>query len=700
MNLYDKIINRKNERSHEGGSASHSHDDHCSCGHDHEHEHHHDHNHCSCGHDHDHHGHSHGCDCCEDGAEIDLRKTVAGVVVFLIAMVIFHIPGLFKTIDIDMAQLITYLLIYLLTARDIVLNAIKNLFKGKAMDEQFLMTVSSLGAFFVGQYPEACAVMLFYMVGELFQDYAVDKSRDSITDLMDIRPDYANLLKKDGSYEKVSPDKVKIGDTIIVKPGEKVPLDGVVISGQGSIDTSSLTGESLPRETMAGDDIISGSISINGALTIKVTKEFGESTVSKILELVEHASGKKAKTERFITRFAKVYTPIVVACAVVLAIIPPLVVSFVLGGNIADFAKTWQPWIYRALTFLVVSCPCALVISVPLSFFAGIGAASTKGVLVKGSDYLEKISGCDTIVFDKTGTLTKGIFKVSKINSKVSDLEFLKAAVIAEIYSNHPIAKSLEDALKITDSKAYFDIEARQNEISIEEIHGKGIKAQLDGSTILAGNKKLMDQFGIASDHVQGAATVVYVTVDGQYLGYALIEDQIKETSKETIKKLKELGVKKTVMLTGDRKEIADSIAKELGIDEVHSELLPADKVSHVEKLLKESKTLAFVGDGVNDAPVLARADVGIAMGAMGSDAAIEAADIVLMDDNPKNITKAIKISRRTLSIAKQNIIFALVVKVAVLVLAAVGIATMWAAVFADVGVCVLAILNAMRTAK
>lgn len=702
MNLYDKIINRKNERSHEGGSASHSHDDHCSCGHDHdhEHEHHHDHNHCSCGHDHDHHGHSHGCDCCEDGAEIDLRKTVAGVVVFLVAMVIFHIPGLFKTIDIDMAQLITYLLIYLLTARDIVLNAIKNLFKGKAMDEQFLMTVSSLGAFFVGQYPEACAVMLFYMVGELFQDYAVDKSRDSITDLMDIRPDYANLLKKDGSYEKVSPDKVKIGDTIIVKPGEKVPLDGVVISGQGSIDTSSLTGESLPRETMAGDDIISGSISINGALTIKVTKEFGESTVSKILELVEHASGKKAKTERFITRFAKVYTPIVVACAVVLAIIPPLVVSFALGGNIADFAKTWQPWIYRALTFLVVSCPCALVISVPLSFFAGIGAASTKGVLVKGSDYLEKISGCDTIVFDKTGTLTKGIFKVSKINSKVSDLEFLKAAVIAEIYSNHPIAKSLKDALKITDSKAYFDIEARQNEISIEEIHGKGIKAQLDGSTILAGNKKLMDQFGIACDNAQGAATVVYVTVDGQYLGYALIEDQIKETSKETIKKLKELGVKKTVMLTGDRKEIADSIAKELGIDEVHSELLPADKVSHVEKLLKESKTLAFVGDGVNDAPVLARADVGIAMGAMGSDAAIEAADIVLMDDNPKNITKAIKISRRTLSIAKQNIIFALVVKVAVLVLAAVGIATMWAAVFADVGVCVLAILNAMRTAK
>lgn len=700
MNLYDKIINRKNERSHEGGSAGHSHDDHCSCGHDHEHEHHHDHNHCSCGHDHDHHGHSHGCDCCEDGAEIDLRKTVAGVVVFLIAMVIFHIPGLFKTIDIDMAQLITYLLIYLLTARDIVLNAIKNLFKGKAMDEQFLMTVSSLGAFFVGQYPEACAVMLFYMVGELFQDYAVDKSRDSITDLMDIRPDYANLLKKDGSYEKVSPEKVKIGDTIIVKPGEKVPLDGVVISGQGSIDTSSLTGESLPRETMAGDDIISGSISINGALAIKVTKEFGESTVSKILELVEHASGKKAKTERFITRFAKVYTPIVVACAVVLAIIPPLVVSFVLGGNIADFAKTWQPWIYRALTFLVVSCPCALVISVPLSFFAGIGAASTKGVLVKGSDYLEKISGCDTIVFDKTGTLTKGIFKVSKINSKLSDLEFLKAAVIAEIYSNHPIAKSLKDALKITDSKAYFDIEARQNEISIEEIHGKGIKAQLDGSTILAGNKKLMDQFGIASDNAQGAATVVYVTVDGQYLGYAMIEDQIKETSKETIKKLKELGVKKTVMLTGDRKEIADSIAKELGIDEVHSELLPADKVSHVEKLLKESKTLAFVGDGVNDAPVLARADVGIAMGAMGSDAAIEAADIVLMDDNPKNITKAIKISRRTLSIAKQNIIFALVVKVAVLVLAAVGIATMWAAVFADVGVCVLAILNAMRTAK
>lgn len=711
MKLYDRINNRKNEHSHGSGSShshehDHCHDDHCEHNHEHHDNHEHEHcddDHCGCGHDHHGHSHGHGCDCCEDGAEIDLRKTVAGLAVFFVALIGFHIPGLFQTIDeemMDTIELVVYLLIYLVTAKDIVVNAIKNLFKGKALDEQFLMTISSLGAFFVGEYPEACAVMLFYMVGELFQDYAVDKSRDSITDLMDIRPDYANLVKKDGSYEKVDPNKVKVGQHIIVKPGEKVPLDGVIISGQGSVDTSSLTGESLPRDVAVGEDVISGSISVNGALTIEVTKAFGESTVSKILELVENASSKKAKTEKFITRFAKVYTPIVVGCAVALALIPPIISSIAFGADIADFYGTWNQWIYRALTFLVISCPCALVISVPLSFFAGIGCASTKGVLVKGSNYLEMIAGCDTVVFDKTGTLTKGIFKVSRINTSVSKVEFLKAAVVAEIYSNHPIAKSIKDALKIENAKAYYDIETRQNEISVEEIHGKGIKAVLDDSEILAGNQKLMEQYGIKCEEVRGAATVVYVAVDGQYLGYALIEDQIKETSKEAIKQLKALGVKKTVMLTGDRKEIADNIAEKLGIDEVYSELLPADKVSHVEELLKESKALAFVGDGVNDAPVLARADVGIAMGAMGSDAAIEAADIVLMDDNPQNIGKAIKISRKTLAIAKENIVFALAVKLAVLILAAFGIATMWAAVFADVGVCVLAIINAMRTAR
>lgn len=687
MNLYDKIINRKSERSHEGGSAGHSHDDHCSCGHDHDHEHHHDHNHCSCGHDHDHHGHSHGCDCCEDGAEIDLRKTVAGVVVFLIAMVIFHIPGLFKTIDIDMAQLITYLLIYLLTARDIVLNAIKNLFKGKAMDEQFLMTVSSLGAFFVGQYPEACAVMLFYMVGELFQDYAVDKSRDSITDLMDIRPDYANLLKKDGSYEKVSPEKVKIGDTIIVKPGEKVPLDGVVISGQGSIDTSSLTGESLPRETMAGDDIISGSISINGALTIKVTKEFGESTVSKILELVEHASGKKAKTERFITRFAKVYTPIVVACAVVLAIIPPLVVSFALGGNIADFAKTWQPWIYRALTFLVVSCPCALVISVPLSFFAGIGAASTKGVLVKGSDYLEKISGCDTIVFDKTGTLTKGSFDVVEINGQ-DDL--LMYGAYGEYYSNHPLAKSIVKKYgKAIDESLISDF---------KEIAGKGIDVYIKQHHVILGNATFFEEKNIVVKEPSRVGTIVYIAIDEKFAGSIVVADQIKETTKQGIQSLKKVGVKNTVMLTGDHHKVAQDVASQLGIDSVYSELLPSDKVTQVEQLLSQKQGyVAFVGDGINDAPVLARADVGIAMGGVGSDAAIEAADVVLMQDNIETISDAISISYKTNRILKENVAFTLIIKIGVLILTMFGMSNMWMGVFADVGVTLIAILNSMR---
>ena len=689
MQLFERINNKKNEHHTDVGGHQHEHchDKQCSCENHHkEHRHH----------------HGHGCDCCEDGIEIDRRKTIAGVAVFIAAFVIFHIPGLFESFGEqtrDTIELIVFLLIYLVTARDIVVNAIKNLFKGKALDEQFLMSIASLGAFFVGEYPEGCAVMLFYMVGELFQDYAVDKSRKSITELMDIRPDYANLLRKDGSMEKVNPDKVKVGDVIVVKPGEKIPLDGTIIEGQGSLDTSSLTGESLPREVMSGQSVISGSISISGALTIKVTKVFGESTVSKILKLVENSSSKKAKTEKFITRFAKVYTPIVVGLALALAVIPPLI-NVAMGADIADFYGVWNDWIYRALTFLVISCPCALVVSVPLSFFAGIGAASTKGVLIKGSDYLDQIARCSTVVFDKTGTLTEGKFKVTKIQAKTEDNEFLQMAAIAEMYSNHPIAKSIKDELKVRDAKTYYEIENRQRDINVEEIHGKGVKAVLDESVILAGNEKLMEAFQINCEKTEVIGTIVHVAVDNQYLGYAVIEDSIKTTFRESVKKLKELGVHNIVMLTGDREEIAEKISESLHLDMVYSQLLPADKVEHVEKLLETSDGLVFVGDGVNDAPVLARADVGIAMGAMGSDAAIEAADIVLMDDNPLSITKAIKIARKTLAIAKENIVFALAVKVAVLLLAATGIVSMWAAVFADVGVCVIAILNAMRAAK
>lgn len=552
----------------------------------------------------------------------------------------------------------------------------------------------------MGEYSEACAVMLFYLVGEAFQDYAVDKSRKSITELMDIRPDYANIIRKDGAIEKVNPDRVKVGELIIVKPGEKIPLDGVIVAGRASLDTSALTGESLPREVSCDEHVISGSINLDGALTIKVAKEFGESTVSKILDLVENASGKKAKTEKFITRFAKVYTPIVVALALIIAIAPPIISVMAFGADISDFYGVWNEWIYRALTFLVISCPCALVISVPLSFFAGIGAASTKGVLIKGSNYLEAMADCDTVVFDKTGTLTKGVFSVKKIKASISDEEFLKIAATAELFSNHPIAKSIKEALKNINEAAYKELEKQGSNIKIEEIHGKGIKAVYNGEIILAGNESLMKAEDIPFEKVNEAGTIMYVVKEGVYLGYALIADEVKENAKDTIVQLKKLGVKNTVMLTGDRKEIAESIAVELGIDKVYSELLPADKVEYVEKLLKESKVLAFVGDGVNDAPVLARADVGIAMGAMGSDAAIEAADLVLMDDNPQSIVKSMKLSRRTLKIAKQNIVFALAVKIAVLALAAVGAATMWAAVFADVGVCVIAIINAMRCSR
>ncbi len=593
MQLFERINNKKNEHHTDVGGHQHEHchDKQCSCENHHkEHRHH----------------HGHGCDCCEDGIEIDRRKTIAGVAVFIAAFVIFHIPGLFESFGEqtrDTIELIVFLLIYLVTARDIVVNAIKNLFKGKALDEQFLMSIASLGAFFVGEYPEGCAVMLFYMVGELFQDYAVDKSRKSITELMDIRPDYANLLRKDGSMEKVNPDKVKVGDVIVVKPGEKIPLDGTIIEGQGSLDTSSLTGESLPREVMSGQSVISGSISISGALTIKVTKVFGESTVSKILKLVENSSSKKAKTEKFITRFAKVYTPIVVGLALALAVIPPLI-NVAMGADIADFYGVWNDWIYRALTFLVISCPCALVVSVPLSFFAGIGAASTKGVLIKGSDYLDQIARCSTVVFDKTGTLTEGKFKVTKIQAKTEDNEFLQMAAIAEMYSNHPIAKSIKDELKVRDAKTYYEIENRQRDINVEEIHGKGVKAVLDESVILAGNEKLMEAFQINCEKTEVIGTIVHVAVDNQYLGYAVIEDSIKTTSRESVKKLKELGVHNIVMLTGDREEIAEKISESLHLDMVYSQLLPADKVEHVEKLLETSDGLVFVGDGVNDAPV------------------------------------------------------------------------------------------------
>lgn len=678
----------------------------CECGH--EHNHHYDAKCCSdkeCsgnhyGHEHNH-GHSHGCGC--EGEEVDIKRLIAGVALFLVAVVVFNIPGLFKTIDkwtMDTAELIVFLLIYLLTANEIIVNAIKNLFRGKALDEQFLMTIASLGAFFVGEYSEACAVMLFYLVGETFQDYAVDKSRNSITELMDIRPDYANIINKDGSVEKVSPDNVKVGDRIMVKPGEKIPLDGVVTGGRASLDTSALTGESLPEEVGCNDNVISGSINLDGALTIEVTKSFGESTISKILDLVENASGKKANTEKFITRFAKVYTPIVVALALVIAIVPPLVNSIVFGAYIKDFYGIWNEWIYRALTFLVISCPCALVISVPLSFFAGIGAASTRGVLIKGSNYLEALASCDTVVFDKTGTLTKGVFKVKYIKANVADEEFLKTAAVAELFSNHPIANSIKIALKNINAGALKQIETEGQNIKIEEVHGKGIKATYNDTVILAGNEKLMKAEGVQYENVDEPGTIMYVARDSVYLGYALIADEVKDNSRDAISQLKNMGVKNTVMLTGDRKEIAESIAGELEIDRVYSELLPSDKVKYVEKLLGESKILAFVGDGVNDAPVLARADVGIAMGAMGSDAAIEAADLVLMDDNPQSIAKSIKLSRRTLNIAKQNIVFALAVKIVVLALATLGIASMWAAVFADVGVCIIAIINAMRCSK
>ncbi len=657
---------------------------------------------CSCGSHHGHfHSHTHACGC--EGEHIDNKKLIASVAVFIVVFVIFHIPGLFKSIDktlLDTIELIVFLGLYLLTAREIVVNAIKNLFKGKALDEQFLMTIASLGAFFVGEYSEACAVMLFYLVGEAFQNYAVDKSRKSIVDLMDIRPDVANLINKDGSVTTVEPHKVKVGSVILVKPGDKIPLDGIVVDGQGDIDTKALTGESMPREVAINNQVISGSISINGTLTIKTTKSFGESTVSKILDMVEQVSDRKAKTEKFITRFAKIYTPIVVELAVAIAVVMPLINVIFNGASIADFYGVWNDWVYRALTFLVISCPCALVVSVPLSFFAGVGLASSKGNLVKGTNYLEAMAECKKIVCDKTGTLTEGTFNIVKVESSENELDFIKEAVIAEMISSHPIATAFKEYIKEKDNEYYLQLEKEQNNIKIENIAGKGIVASYKDSKFLVGNEKLLKGCNIEFDIAREIGTIVYVAKDNKYLGYAVISDKVKDTSKEAIRELKKIGVEEIVMLTGDKSDIANQVAEELGIDKVYSELLPDDKVKKLESLLDGKSRLAFVGDGINDAPVLARADVGIAMGALGSDAAIEAADVVIMDDNLNGIVNVIKIARKTKMIARENIIFALAVKVGILMLASLGMVSMWSAVFADVGVCIIAIVNAMRCSR
>ena len=592
-------------------------------------------------------------------------------------------------------QLAAYLIAYLVIGYDILKKAGKGILNGRAFDENFLMAIATLGAFFLavwtksGDYVEGIAVMLFYQIGELFQSYAVGKSRRNISALMDIRPDYANI-EQDGKLEQVDPDEVAVGSVIVVQPGEKVPLDGVVVSGSASLNTSALTGESLPRDVKEGDEIISGCIDMNGVLKVRTTKEFGESTVSKILDLVENASSRKSRSEAFISRFARIYTPAVCIAAVVLAIALP-VVRLALG-----LAPDWTSWIYRALTFLVVSCPCALVISIPLSFFAGIGGASKEGILIKGSNYLEALSESKYVVFDKTGTLTQGVFEVTGVHhSEMEEVKLLEYAALAECASSHPISKSLQ--------KAYGREIDRSRVSDIEEISGHGIVAKVDGHAVAAGNSKLMRKLGISYQDCHSVGTIIHMAIDGKYAGHIVISDVVKPHSREAIAALKKSGVAKTVMLTGDSKRVADQVAAELGIDEVHSELLPGDKVDEVEKLLAQKgsrEKLAFVGDGINDAPVLTRADIGIAMGAMGSDAAIEAADVVLMDDDPLQIAKAIGISRKCIGIVRQNIVFSLVVKFACLALTALGYANMWAAIFADVGVMIIAVLNAIRALK
>ena len=635
-------------------------------------------------------------------------KIIIALILFIFAMAIN-----FENVWINYG---IFILSYIIVGFEILRKAVRNIFRGKVFDENFLMAIATIGAFAIGEFPEAVAVMLFYQIGELFQSYAVDKSRKSITSLMDIRPDYANAYRN-GDLEKVDPDEVQIGETIVIKPGEKVPLDGRIIEGNTNLDTKALTGEALPREVGKGEDILSGCINLNGTIKVEVTKKFGESTVSKILDLVENASSKKSKSENFITKFARYYTPAVVIIAVVLAIVPPLIIE----------EASFQDWLYRALSFLVVSCPCALVISIPLSFFGGIGGASKMGILVKGSNYLEALANTEIAVFDKTGTLTEGVFEVQKVEvakndnqnetkgfvqnnteasislnnemesartytSLITQEELLKIASYAENYSNHPISKSVK--------KAYGKEIDEKQIINSQELAGRGIEAKIGEQNVLVGNEKLMNEKEIEFTKCNNIGTVLYVAIDGKYAGYILIADKIKDDAKNTIDELKKNNIKQTVMLTGDRKEVGEAVAKEIGIDTVYTELLPDGKVAKVEELLKtksEKGKLAFVGDGINDAPVLALADIGIAMGGLGADSAIEAADVVIMTDEPSKIISAIQLSKKTMKIVKENIVFAIAIKIAVLILSALGISSMWQAVFADVGVSILAILNALR---
>ena len=622
-----------------------------------------------------------------------LKKIIVALVIFAIAMVLnilnlsytkfaFNIKG--NEIEISIANIL-FIISYIIVGFEIVKKAFRNITRGKIFDENFLMTVATIGAFFVGEFPEAVTVMLFYQIGELFQSFAVDKSRKSIASLMDIRPDYANLVDGD-DIKKVKPDTVKIGDIILIKPGEKIPLDGIIIEGESFIDTKALTGESVPRSVKSGENVLSGTINQTGILKVKVEKKFGESTVSKILDLVENASSKKSKSENFISKFARYYTPIVVIIAVILAIVPPLIIK----------DSTFQTWIYRALSFLVVSCPCALVISIPLSFFGGIGRCSKEGILVKGSNYPEALANADIAVFDKTGTLTQGVFDVQKIETNSMDEnEFLKLVAHCEHYSNHPIADSI---------KKKYGEEIQTSIISdVDEIPGHGISAVIENKKVLVGNSKLMEKYDIEFAKQNEIGTIVYVAVDGKFEGYILINDEVKKDSKQAISDLKKSGIRKTIMLTGDKKEVGENVAKELELHEVYTDLLPTDKVEKVKQLISEknghnkNSKLFFVGDGINDSPVLALSDIGIAMGGLGSDSAIEAADIVIMTDEPSKINTAIKISKKTLRIAKENIYFAIIIKILVLLLSALGVATMWMAVFADVGVSIIAILNSMR---
>lgn len=603
-----------------------------------------------------------------------LWRIIIGAVIFIVSV--------FINFNTEWLRAAMFLTSYIIVGGDVVMKAVKNIVKGKVFDESFLMGIATIGALLIGDYPEGVAVMLFYQVGELFQSYAVGKSRKSISDLMDIRPDYANV-KKGEELIKTDPDEVKVGDIIVIKAGEKVPLDGKVIDGSSMVDTSALTGESVPREVEVGSDILSGCININGVITVEVTKEFEESTVSKILDLVENASSKKSNSEQFITKFARYYTPVVVIIAAILAIVPPLVID----------GATFSDWVYRALSFLVVSCPCALVISIPLSFFGGIGGASRRGVLVKGSSYLEALAQTEIVVFDKTGTLTKGVFNVQEINGHgISKEELLELTAYAESYSNHPISISLKRA---------YGKEIDNGRISdVEEISGHGVNAIVDGKKISAGNVKLMKKMNIPYFDGELIGTVVHVAVNGKYAGYIVIADEVKADSAQAIRELKAANIKQTVMLTGDNKNVGLKVGKDLGLDKVYAELLPGDKVDKLEELFSQKSTkgkLAFVGDGINDAPVLARADIGIAMGGLGSDAAIEAADVVIMTDEPSKIATAMRISKKTLKIAYENIVFAIGIKVLVLILSALGITTMWAAIFADVGVTILAVLNSFR---